>query len=697
MRQRKHYLRSYDGLSYGLMWSAPFCLIIGLWDIAHGLYFMGITDIVAFLGLMSARWMVNKKYNILLVSHYVVIVASFLFLSALLDGGFFGAGFFWSIGFPSVAFFVMGSYYGIRYSVAYAVVAGVFLYIAPSFSSMADYQAEQVLYGLVVYCAFAGFSYFTAAFREDRELLLVEAKSELESHVKKLAESEANYITVLATTPNAIGVHCEGRWAYLNQAAIDLFGAKNEEDILGEEVLRYVAPDYREMVVKRIGEMRQGNKTPLAEEKLMRKNGEIFEAEVQASPIIFKGKSAILTISRDITEQKQATKELMQLRVQLEHSKRLESLGILASGIAHDFNNILAAIMGNAELASLELDKTSKAGKYLMNVEGACDQAAVLCKQMLAYAGKGECEVKLINLNDCLQSVGKMLASTLGNKVTLEIEAATNLPLVQGDPAQFQQVVLNFIVNASEAIGDKKGHIIVESQVVAMNKESLLNYHNGKGMKETDYVSLTVRDTGCGMNQYTLDKVFDPFFSTKNKGNGLGLSATLGIIQQHYGGIGVTSELGKGSCFEILFPVALEQKEVKKEQPLVHDSMHGRGLVLVVDDDAAIRSLLKTMLAKLGFDVLDAEDGVSGLELFKQHHQSLRLVLLDMTMPNMGGVDTLRLMREVSHTVPIVFVSGFNEVEVHELPAAERPDGFIQKPFRFSELKKEMLALELTA
>jgi len=683
----------YDALRKSVQLSIPFGVSIGLIDLIFGRYFMGSVDLLTVAGLGSAYFLAKRNFDEARLRHLLVFLAAFVFLAALLDGGLAGAGFVWSIGFPTVACFLAGARSGVVWTGNYAVVAAFSLWVTRDSGMVMHYDLKPLLYGLTAYGMFAGFAYFMALSREQREALLLQTKHDLRQHIGQLAESEANYAAVLATTPNAIGVHCDGRWVYVNPAAVRLLGAKSEHDLIGDVAIDTVHKDYRAMVKERMEQVRRGKKAPLVEQKLIRKNGEVFVAEVQGSPIVFEGKPAVLTISRDITEKKRKEQEMALLQTQLEHAQRLESLGVLAGGIAHDFNNLLAAIMGNAELAGMELDESSKAAKHLANVDSACDQASSLCKQLLAYAGKGEFLIKKINLGDYLQGMSDLLRASLGKDVRLHIDIEKGLPPVLVDNAQFQQVILNFIVNASDAIGDKQGDIWLAARLVEMNRDALYKYMNGSTMPEGSYVAVSVSDTGCGMDQNTLGKIFDPFFTTKKTGNGLGLSSILGIIQRHQGGVKVDSEPGKGTEFSVLIPLEGKRKATKEITTLDAIDMKGSGVVLLVDDEKSIRHLVGKMLEKIGFEVAYAENGLIGLEMFRTYQKDLVVVLLDMTMPRMGGVDAMRSMREINPDIPILLVSGYSEQETHELPVSERPDGFVQKPFRFNALKKALMGV----
>jgi len=430
-----------------------------------------------------------------------------------------------------------------------------------------------------------------------------------------------------------------------------------------------------------------GLPAPDIEQRLLRKDGQKIVVKLHSSPVKHEGKEAFLVSAEDMSEQKEYDTEHHHLKEQLEHSQRLESLGVLAGGIAHDFNNLLTAILGNAELARGSLDDKPAVIAHIDNIVGSCDSAAELCKQMLAYAGKGSYEMRVINLNEMVKTMGKLIRASVSSKIALKIKLESNLPGIEGDRAQIQQLILNFIVNSADAIGSESGEIKVSSGVRNMTVEQLSKLFNGSKLTEDEYVVLEVRDTGCGMSTEMQDKIFDPFFTTKETGSGLGLSAVLGIVRGHHGALQVFSTPGKGTAFRVYLPSTKQPYQEKNVSTVEVDAWRGDGKVLVVDDDLRVRNVAKAFVEKLNFDVITAEDGKEGLEIFTQQHDNLVAVLLDMTMPVMGGVDAMAGMREVNANVPVIIVSGYSEVETGALIRGDRPDAFLQKPFKAKALK----------
>jgi len=389
-------------------------------------------------------------------------------------------------------------------------------------------------------------------------------------------------------------------------------------------------------------------------------------------------------ITRDITTRKQA----VQLEKQLLHAQKLESLGILAGGIAHDFNNILMVILGNSNLAAKGISKDSPAMENLHMIEHAVARAADLTKQMLAYSGKGKFVIEDLDLNQQLVAMLPLLEASTSKKATLKLNQHQPLPLIEADATQMNQIVMNLVINASEAIGENNGVIDITTGSIECDQSYLKKCLLGENLSGGAYVSLEVTDTGCGMDEKTVSKLFDPFFTTKFTGRGLGMSAVLGIVRGHKGAIIVNSELGQGTTFKILLPA--NSKQVARLNNDAHnnheDDWQGSGTILLVDDEEMVRSLGVAMLSMLGFTTITAKDGQEAVNIFKET-PDIAFVVLDLTMPQMDGEQCFRELRRLQPAVKVIMASGYNEQEVSQKFAGEGPSGFIQKPFSLSELR----------
>ncbi|MFH1574644.1 MAG: response regulator [Acidobacteriota bacterium] len=371
----------------------------------------------------------------------------------------------------------------------------------------------------------------------------------------------------------------------------------------------------------------------------------------------------------------------------------------MAGGIAHDFNNLLMAVLGNADLALDELPPMAPARCKLEEIQRACKRAAELARQMLAYSGRGHFVVEPIDAEALVAEMAHLLDVSISKKATLTYNFAEDLPAFDGDAAQIRQVVMNLIVNASEAIGDRSGVITLSTGAMECDRAYLddvceiLRADLGEPPPEGLYAYLEVADTGCGMDAETIGKIFDPFFTTKFTGRGLGLSAVLGTMRGHNGVLKISSEVGKGTTFRALFP-ASEQTAGGFAVPVKDvsggNAWRGSGTVLLVDDEAAIRPIGKRMLERIGFSVLTAPDGREAMNLFAGHSDEIVCVLLDLTMPKMDGEETFLEMRRVNPDVPIVLCSGYDEQDVSRRFTGKGLAGFIQKPFDMASLREKL-------
>ncbi|MFZ1377685.1 MAG: CHASE domain-containing protein [Geothrix sp.] len=382
-------------------------------------------------------------------------------------------------------------------------------------------------------------------------------------------------------------------------------------------------------------------------------------------------------LADDVTERRRAESALRQ-------AQKLESLGVLAGGIAHDFNNLLTAILGNAEVALDRIPDDPALRSALQRIEATTQRGSDLARQLLAYAGKAHFAVRPLDLNAIILEMGDLLSVSISKKVSVTTDLEPGLPPVDADSAQFQQVVMNLVINASEAIGDQPGRVIVRTRSVAYSRGELSSTFPGQVLEPGPYVRLEVEDDGCGMDAETIGRIFDPFFTTKFTGRGLGLSAMLGIVRGHRAGIRVESTPGKGTLFILLFPASESTvaQLIPEAEPLAPMS----GTVLVVDDESIIRDLARSALETAGFGVLEARDGLEAVERFEQERGAIDLVLLDMTMPRMGGAEAFRRIRGLEPGVKVLLTSGYTQKESLESLADLPPDGFLQKPFRVREL-----------
>jgi PAS domain S-box-containing protein len=394
-----------------------------------------------------------------------------------------------------------------------------------------------------------------------------------------------------------------------------------------------------------------------------------------------RGGVAIVT---DITERKR-------LDQQMQHSQKLESIGLLAGGVAHDFNNLLVGILGNASLALDSLEDTETTRRLLQDVMRAGERAAELTRQMLAYAGKGRLSVGPVDLSALIRDLAPLIHASIPGNVRLTLNLERDLPAIQADKTQIEQLAMNLIINAAEANQGNAGSVILTtaSRNVGAGELSAFLTEQKKG---GDYVVLEVRDSGSGMDQETLKRIFDPFFSTKFLGRGLGLSAALGIIRGHKGALRVISAPGQGTVFEALFPAAATApaRPAPREETAL---AQGRGAVLVVDDEEIVRNMVQKALTRAGYEVLLAGNGAEALAVFSRNASRISLVLLDLVMPVMSGEEVLPHLLSMKPGGPVIVSSGHGEDECRLRLKEPRVAGFLQKPYTAASLAAKVQAV----
>ncbi len=396
----------------------------------------------------------------------------------------------------------------------------------------------------------------------------------------------------------------------------------------------------------------------------------------------------VLAIVRDITKRVRAEEERKVLENRMMHVQKLESIGVLAGGIAHDFNNLLTGILGNAGLALLKMPAESPMRKHLENIEKTAQRAAEMCTQLLAYSGKGKFIIQPINVNDLIREMTHLLELSISKNILLKLNLSPNLPAVEADATQLRQVLMNLITNASDAIGDQNGMIRLTTGVKFCGSSTLKHMFFGNNLPEGRYMYVEISDTGMGMDEVTLGKIFDPFFSTKRRGRGLGLAAVLGIVRGHQGALQIHSRPGKGTIFTVLFPVTDKKAEALPEMGSIDPGWRGSGTVLVVDDEEPVRTAGQMILEYAGFQVLTASDGREALEICRQRGDTIDLVLLDMMMPNLSGKETFQELQRIpaARNARVILSSGYNEEDATHRFAANGLAGFIQKPYQPRQL-----------
>jgi two-component system cell cycle sensor histidine kinase/response regulator CckA len=486
-------------------------------------------------------------------------------------------------------------------------------------------------------------------------------------------------------------VNGEGRTTFANASAEAMFGWTHEE-LIGQflhEKLHSHRPDGTPYPIAECPHMRvleSGEILRGQEDYFFHRDGHLVPVTCSTAPIYSDGDIAgAALVVRDISEQKQAEEEQREREEAFRQAQKLESIGVLAGGIAHDFNNLLTGIMGNAGMArrAVLAGRSEHAASMLQDVIKASERAADLTRQLLAYAGKGQFVIQPVDLCRLVTEVSTLIRASIAKKITLVLDVPDECPPIEGDRTQLQQLVMNLVINGGEAIGDEAGTLTVRLRTEHFTERRERTRTEGFPILPGEYVRIEVIDSGSGMDDQTRKRIFEPFFTTKFLGRGLGLSAALGIVRGHRGAIGVRSEPGRGTTFTVLLPVIRDTLRAPRHSQEIYPEHEHRGVgtILVVDDEPAVRGLAQNILEEAGYTVELAEDGVRAVERLGKLGESVSLILLDLTMPRLGGAETALEMRRLLPNVPIVAMSGYGDIEVMERFSGAHIDDYLPKPF----------------
>jgi two-component system cell cycle sensor histidine kinase/response regulator CckA len=501
-----------------------------------------------------------------------------------------------------------------------------------------------------------------------------------------LRESEERFRELAELMPETIfEMDLEGKLTFVNRNAYNYFGYTPADMKQGLNGFDMIIPADRDLVKQNIARILAGERTGIDEYTALRKDGSTFPVIIHSAPIFKEGKPVGLRgFIIDNTERKKAEEERRKLEVQFHQAQRFEALGTLAGGIAHDFNNLLMNIQGNTSLMLFEIDGTHPHFDLLKNIEKQVKSGAQLTRQMLGYARKGKFHVKPIDLNQILQESVETFWRTR-KEITIERNFEKGLFPIAADKGQIDQVLLNLYVNAADAMPGG-GKLFLKTQNVTH-----LNIKGDKYNPEPgNYVQLKISDTGYGMDKSTLERIFDPFFTTKEmgRGTGLGLASVYGIIKSHDGYIDVDSEKGQGTTFTIFLPAS--ENGVEGESEAEVRLIKGSGTLLIVDDEELVLEVGANMLEKLGYTVLKAHNGTEAVDIFKAHRDKIKMVILDIIMPDMGGGAVYEKIKPINPDVKVLLSSGYS-VDGQAIELLEAGcDGFLQKPFTMEELSKKI-------
>ena len=498
-----------------------------------------------------------------------------------------------------------------------------------------------------------------------------------------LRQSENKYRHLFNSITDPIFILTENGEKFLdcNDAVLDKYGYTKDE-LITLPSLELSIKEEQEQLSHYLNEKNSENSPVFNHSK---KNGEKIIVELHKSIITIKNEQVQLVIAHDITERIQAEEEKRNVQEQLFQSQKMEIVGRLTGGIAHDFNNLLTAINGYSDLALKKLSSDNNAYNDISVIKDCGEKAARLTKQLLGFSRKQVAEKINIDLNTTITELEKMLMRLIGEEITLETKLQSSSCMIFADKSQIEQVLVNLVVNARDAI-DGFGKIIVSTKKEPLTDE-IIKLHNLDASNE--YIIISVLDTGTGMSKEIQKKIFEPFFTTKdiNKGTGLGLSTVFGIVKQNDGAILVESEEGKGTEFKIYLPQIIseiKEEEIVKVEP--ESLPTGNETILLVDDEDSIRDFLAEILSEQGYKVFEASNGEEGLQVFNECNENIHLLISDVTMPKMGGPELANELRKLQPNIKALFISGNVEDKYINEQTADPNTSFLQKPFTYDSI-----------
>jgi len=499
-----------------------------------------------------------------------------------------------------------------------------------------------------------------------------------------LLESEQRFRILSDTVPVLVWMSDETKGCtYFNKRWCDFAGRK-EAELLGKGWAEDVHPDDLDECI-RIYENSFDARLPFSIVYRLRRHDGEYRWLLDNGVPRWKDETEFIGYIGscvDITERKQAEVDRQQLEQQFHQAQKLESLGVLAGGIAHDFNNILTVIMGHCYMAREDIIPEQEYKAVFQKIETAGSRATDLCRQMLTYAGRSPLVQTRVNLWLLVDEVVKMLQAAIKKNVTIELDLKRVVPEIKGDTGQIQQVIMNLIINAAEAIGENNGAIRVALTRILINVDQTETDAFGMDIQPGGYICLEVSDTGCGMDEETQQRIFEPFYTTKFTGRGLGMSAIKGIIKSHDSALQLESTPGVGTTFKVYFPVPQASGDAETTLPATVPLEEASGTILLVEDEQMLRVMGTELLEAMGFSALTAEDGSEALEIYCERGSEIDVILLDLIMPVMGGIEAYHELRKINTIVPIIICSGYGVESVEEIIGNDPHAGFVHKPYK---------------
>ncbi|MCS7214577.1 MAG: PAS domain S-box protein [Thermodesulfovibrio sp.] len=502
-----------------------------------------------------------------------------------------------------------------------------------------------------------------------------------------LRESEEKYRTIIENAGEAIVITQDGLVKFVNPKSYEISGY-SEEELLTKPFAEFLHPEDRQQAVDLHMRLLSGEKgLPMNYQvRIIDKRGNIKWLDTNTALIKWENKPATLNFIRDITELKKAEEEKEALYKQLLHAQKMEAIGKFATSIAHDFNNILTSIKGFTQLAFSSLSENDPIRFYLKNVLASSERAEKMIKQLLAFSRKQVLEKKVININELVKGLESFISRLIGEDIMLSFNLSPDIGLVEVDPSQIENIIVNLVANAKDAM-PTGGMLIIETANFEVDEEFMKSH---EGAQIGQYVMLSIKDTGFGIPEEIKDRIFEPFFTTKEKGTGLGLSTVFDIVKQHGGNIWCESEIGRGTTFKILLPRIEKEREREIIEKLEDKLIKGHETVLVIDDDEKVRATVLEMLKRLGYKTLEAPNPDIALFLAQFYNNPIDLVICDVVMPGMSGPKLLSKFKSYRPDVKILYMSGYTDDVIATHGILEKGINFIQKPFSIEALSSKI-------
>lgn len=539
---------------------------------------------------------------------------------------------------------------------------------------------------------FGRLAHFFNTFMEKLDVYNRDLHNEIQSHQRseeQLRKSEELYTKLVNTIPEVVvRTDLDGNILYVNDFTLELTGYSREE-LVGQSMLKFIAPDEHERAIHNMG-MMLSKRQPLHEYQVIKKDTDILYFEIGGD--ILRNENGLpfgrVYVCRDITQRKLGELEKEKLQIQLVQAQKMESVGRLAGGVAHDFNNMLSVIIGNAEMALMDMTPSSPLHQTMQDILGAGMRSADLTRQLLAFARKQTINPRILDLNDIVTSMLKMLQRLIGEDIKLVWMPTGDLWPVNADPSQLDQILANLVVNARDAISET-GKITIETANIFYNDA----YCSGHlDCQPGEYVLLAVSDNGMGMDKETLANIFEPFFTTKGKdqGTGLGLATVYGIVRQNRGFINVYSEPGQGTTFKICLPRCTDEDTQVDHKEDDIKIQCGSETILIVEDDASVLNLSKDMLERLRYTVFAVNNTDDALSLISDDEKKIDLLMTDVVMPDMNGKELAKRINDIRPNIKCLYMSGYTANVIAHHGILDKNIHFIAKPFNLRDLAAKL-------